>query len=193
MSSRAAILAAIRAARPTDNAPLPDPAEGLGNLIRAADLEERFTAAVVAAGGTCLRGSLAAAQYQADGEEGRVWSNLTSVPHDDERGPAAMADLALAIVHGSFGVAENGAIWVPIAPGQHRSHLFLAQRLLLLVDPADLVADMHAAYARLGATTLPPYGVFIAGPSKTADIEQTLVLGAHGPCELTVLLVSPLN
>jgi L-lactate dehydrogenase complex protein LldG len=76
-----------------------------------------------------------------------------------------------------------------VPAGTHRSHLFLAQRLLLLVEAASLVPDMHAAYARLASAPLPPYGVFIAGPSKTADIEQTLVLGAHGPCELTVLLV----
>lgn len=51
---------------------------------------------------------------------------------------------------------------------------------------------MHAAYDRIAALeAAAAYGfsTFIAGPSKTADIEQSLVLGAHGPISLTVFLL----
>ena len=56
------------------------------------------------------------------------------------------------------------------------------------MDAAHGVSDMHAAYARLAERPI-GYGMFIAGPSKTADIEQALVIGAHGPRSCTVLLV----
>ena len=192
MSSRDRILAAIRAGQPTAEAPAAIPPEPVPAAVDPSTLAERFLAAVTAAGGACLRGSdAAAATFQADGAPGPVWSDLApgTCPLSYDAGPGAMAALDLGIIRGAFGVAENGAVWVPVPAGTHRSHLFLAQRLLLLVEAASLVPDMHAAYARLASAPLPPYGVFIAGPSKTADIEQTLVLGAHGPCELTVLLV----
>jgi L-lactate dehydrogenase complex protein LldG len=48
---------------------------------------------------------------------------------------------------------------------------------------------MHEAYARIGSATY-GFGSFIAGPSKTADIEQSLVLGAHGPASMTVFLLN---
>ena len=191
MSSRQRILDAIRAAQPAPSGPL---AETIvpSTVLDSPALAERCIAAVTTAGGACLRGAdAAAARYQADGAAGPVWSDLEpgSCPLSYTEGPAVMAGLDLGIVHGAFGVSENGAVWVPVPAGAHRSHLFLTQRLVLVVHTAQLVPDMHAAYARLASHPLPPYGVFIAGPSKTADIEQTLVLGAHGPCELTVLLV----
>lgn len=106
---------------------------------------------------------------------------------DDVEKPQDLNGTDLAIVDGTFGVCENGAVWVE----QHvrnRAVYFLAEALVLIVRREDLVNNMHEAYRRLG-TDVPEYGVFISGPSKTADIEQALVLGAHGARDVTVVLV----
>ncbi len=97
-------------------------------------------------------------------------------------------DIDLAIIRGAFGVAENAAIWLPESMLHFRALPFITQHLILLLSKDDIVPTMHEAYQR---TNLPEegYGVFIAGPSKTADIEQNLVIGAHGARSLTVFLV----
>ncbi|MBC8153477.1 MAG: LUD domain-containing protein [Bacteroidetes bacterium] len=93
----------------------------------------------------------------------------------------------LAVLRGDFAVAENAAVWVPEANMLHRALPFIAQHLLLVVDASQVLSTMHEAYRRLDRPTL-SYGVFISGPSKTADIEQSLVIGAHGARSLTVVL-----
>jgi len=102
--------------------------------------------------------------------------------------PPADADLDLALLPGAFGVAENGAVWVTEEAVERRAIAFLAAHLVLVVPRKEIVHNMHEACARLGFDQC-GYGTFIAGPSKTADIEQTLVIGAHGPRSLTVLIV----
>ena len=104
------------------------------------------------------------------------------------RGPARLERLGLAILPGEIGVAENGAIWLYGAALAHRAVFVIAEHLALVVAAADIVHDMHEAYARLEASP-PRYGTFISGPSKTADIEQALVIGAHGARSLTVFLL----
>jgi L-lactate dehydrogenase complex protein LldG len=94
----------------------------------------------------------------------------------------------LAIVQGEFGVAENAAIWLPEANLIHRAVAFITQHLVIILDKKQLVWNMHEAYKRLEMKEN-GYGVFLAGPSKTADIEQSLVIGAHGARSLTVCLV----
>jgi L-lactate dehydrogenase complex protein LldG len=64
----------------------------------------------------------------------------------------------------------------------------VAQHLALVVPAAELVQDLHEAYRRIRFDG-PGFGLFIAGPSKTADIEQALVIGAHGARSATVFLV----
>jgi L-lactate dehydrogenase complex protein LldG len=102
--------------------------------------------------------------------------------------PRDLAGLDLAIFPGHFAVAENGAVWVTDASIRHRAALFIAQHLLLVVPQSECVDNMHQAYERL-AFGERGYGLFISGPSKTADIEQSLVIGAHGPRSLTVVVV----
>ncbi len=102
--------------------------------------------------------------------------------------PHKLSTLDWTIVRGEFGVAENGSIWVDGATLPHRVMVFIAQYLAIVVSRAEILDNMHQAYARIGAPT-PGFGLFVSGPSKTADIEQSLVLGAHGCRELQVFLL----
>jgi L-lactate dehydrogenase complex protein LldG len=92
----------------------------------------------------------------------------------------------LAILKGQIGVAENAAIWLPESEMLHRALPFITQHLVLILNKKDLVWNMHEAYKKISPES---YGVFISGPSKTADIEQSLVIGAHGARSLMVFLV----
>lgn len=91
-----------------------------------------------------------------------------------------LKDIDLAIVKGNFAVAENGAIWMKNEKNRHRSLYFIAQNIVIVIDEKDIVSNMHEAYEKINFENV-GYGVFISGPSKTADIEQSLVIGAHGP------------
>ena len=100
----------------------------------------------------------------------------------------ATEDIEFAILPGEFAVAENGAVWVTDTVVKHRAIYFIAQHLALVVSASNLVSNMHEAYRRLSFES-PRFGAFISGPSKTADIEQSLVIGAHGPRSMTVFVV----
>jgi L-lactate dehydrogenase complex protein LldG len=102
-------------------------------------------------------------------------------PHDLET-------VDFAVLPGEFGVAENGAIWVTDRGLKHRVVYFIAQHLALVIAADQVLDNMHEAYERLRFERT-EFGAFIAGPSKTADIEQSLVIGAHGPRSLTVICV----
>lgn len=95
--------------------------------------------------------------------------------------PHAFADVAVAIVAGAMAVAENGAVGVSEAEVPERALLFLCERLVLLVDARAVAPDLHAAARALTDAAKCRSFTWIAGPSKTADIEQALVVGAHGP------------
>lgn len=105
----------------------------------------------------------------------------------DPSSPRNLAPVDLAIIKGDFGVAENGAIWVPEKEMGVRALPFIAQHLMIVLDRSRIVGTMHEAYEQMKGTSF-GFGVFIAGPSKTADIEQILVMGAHGPKTLTVVI-----
>jgi L-lactate dehydrogenase complex protein LldG len=85
-------------------------------------------------------------------------------------------------------VAENGAVWVPGAQVLHRVLFFIVQHLALIVPADRVLHNLHEAYGHLRFDR-PEFGLFISGPSKTADIEQSLVIGAHGARSLTVFLL----
>lgn len=107
--------------------------------------------------------------------------------------PHALASLDWAILQGEFAVAENGAIWVRPADMIERTMIFLTQHLAILVSRSQMLMHMHDAYRRVAELEHcgahgPDFGVFVSGPSKTADIEQSLVIGAHGCRSLQVFL-----
>jgi L-lactate dehydrogenase complex protein LldG len=94
----------------------------------------------------------------------------------------------LTILAGTFGVAENGAVWVEWPEAYPRSLLTLSERLALILPRDRILSTMQEAYESLDLCGV-AYGIFLAGPSKTADIEQALVIGAHGAMEMRVFLV----
>ena len=89
-------------------------------------------------------------------------------------------NIDLAVVKGNFAVAENGAIWMKNENNRHRALYFIAQNIVIVINEDEIVNNMHEAYEKLSFEKA-GFGVFISGPSKTADIEQSLVIGAHGP------------
>ncbi len=102
--------------------------------------------------------------------------------------PHLLNDVDVAIIPAHFGVAENGSVWVTEVILQERVLPFICQHLVAIIDRENIVATMHEAYDQVAGTTY-GFGTFIAGPSKTADIEQSLVLGAHGPKTMTVFIL----
>ena len=102
--------------------------------------------------------------------------------------PHTLEDVELTLVKAHFGVAENSALWVTDDILGQRVSTFIPQYLAIIVNKKDIVATMHQAYDRIGNQEY-GFGTFIAGPSKTADIEQSLVLGAHGARGLMVFLM----
>jgi L-lactate dehydrogenase complex protein LldG len=102
--------------------------------------------------------------------------------------PHTLENVELTLVKAHFGVAENSALWVTDAILGQRVAAFIPQYLAIVVDKKDFVATMHQAYDRIGNKEY-GFGTFIAGPSKTADIEQSLVIGAHGARGLMVFIM----
>lgn len=94
----------------------------------------------------------------------------------------------LAVVKGEIGVAENGCVWIPQTV-KHKIIYFIAERLVILLEKKNLVNNMAEAYAKIEKMPKYNFATFISGPSKTADIEQTLVKGAHGAMEALVILI----
>ena len=89
----------------------------------------------------------------------------------------------------TIGVAENGSVWLYESQIKNRLLPFICQHLVICLDANNIVANMHEAYQQIEIDK-EGYGVFLAGPSKTADIEQSLVIGAHGARSLLVYLIN---
>jgi len=108
--------------------------------------------------------------------------NLKSNSHD-------FSNVTVAIMQGEFGVAENGAIWLTDANMGDQALPYICEHLILIINKNSIVPTLHEAYDKIGSSTY-NLGTFLAGPSKTADIEQSLVLGAHGSKSLIVFLMT---
>lgn len=121
----------------------------------------------------------------------RIASNLPDVKcavynPDEIENSRELKNTDLSVVSGAFGVAENGAVWIPLNV-KHKALYFISESLVILLDKREIVHTMHEAYKRISGERY-GYGLFMSGPSKTADIEQALVFGAHGPMSVSVVL-----
>ena len=94
----------------------------------------------------------------------------------------------VGIVRGELGVAENGCVWVPQTM-KEKAVCFISEYLVIVLKKTAIVDNMHEAYARIDMDPRYNFGTFISGPSKTADIEQSLVMGAQAARGVTVILV----
>jgi len=102
--------------------------------------------------------------------------------------PHTYDDVELAIIKAHFSVAENGAVWLTEEVMGQRIIPYICQHLAVVMNADDILPTLHEAYEKIGTGDY-GFGGFIGGPSKTADIEQALVLGAHGPLTMTVFIL----
>lgn len=93
-----------------------------------------------------------------------------------------------AYIKGTIGVAENGAVWIYESQMINRLVPFICQHLILVIEKKNIVDTLHQAYEKLDVAK-EGFGAFIAGPSKTADIEQSLVIGAHGARSAVIYVI----
>lgn len=91
----------------------------------------------------------------------------------------------VAVLKGDVAVAENGCVWIPQTM-KEKAVCFISEYLVIIVDKANIVNNMHEAYSRIQMTDY-GYGCFISGPSKTADIAQALVMGAQAARGVTIV------
>lgn len=190
MNSREQILKGLAGAQ--FSAPLPDPPQFEGDDD---SLMADFANAVEVAGGRVIE------TYADDVESeirklhpwaDRIGSSTGLMPATQDLRPDSsfqvVGALELFVCFGEIGVAENGAVWVSDSRMQPRAALFATQHLVVVIRKSSLVRNMHVAYEQVQIDK-EGFGVFVAGPSKTADIEQSLVIGAHGPRSLVVFVI----
>ncbi len=103
--------------------------------------------------------------------------------------PTELEDVDLGVVRAAFGVAETGSVYLSDRELLVNALGYLAQHLLVLLDPADILRNLHHAFARPEFAEA-QYAVLMSGPSATADIEGVLIHGAQGVRSLTVALVA---
>jgi len=103
--------------------------------------------------------------------------------------PQDLADVDFAVVRAAFGVAETGSVLLSDADLHVNAVGYLAQHLIVLLDPADIVVNLHHAYRRPEFRDR-HYASFHTGPSATADIEGVLIHGAQGVRSLSVLPIA---
>ena len=193
MSARDEVLSALRAAVPAA-VPLPE-VERLA-AVQYPDVRDRFAKSVVEVGGRCvfvdgpLEPALMSIPEYASAR--KVVSLVPGVAKanvdlDSVTDPHQLHDVDFCVLPAALGVAENGACWIVDHGGANRAAAFLTQHLAVLVHAGALVPNLHEAYRRISIPS-PGFAMWLSGPSKTADIEQALVIGAHGARSCTVLV-----
>lgn len=192
MTAREDILASIRANRPQAHRPLP--VVPLFDDNRSTSLLAEFKQNLERMGGVFLDpptsgDPLAPVRERIAGAK-VVCSLVPEVAGNrDIAGvvsPPALADVDFAIVRAAFGVAETGSVLLGETALRINAVAYLAQHLIVLLDPSDIVANLHHAYRRSELRNQ-NYACFHTGPSATADIEGVLIHGAQGVRSLSVL------
>jgi len=193
MSTRDDILARIRKSQPAPS-PLPDvpmfDAGATPSLDAFKAGVERMGGKVVAIPGDGSVDALVRTLFPA----AKVVCSVVPEVHGnrplaDVRTPAVLDDVDVGVVRAEFGVAETGSVLLTEDNFKVNALGFLAQHLVVLLDPARIVTNMHRAYQDPLLRTA-RYAVFMTGPSATADIEGVLIHGAQGIRSLTVILVA---
>jgi L-lactate dehydrogenase complex protein LldG len=192
MSARDDILASIRANRPQVARPLPE--VPLYDAHRPASLLSAFKESLELMGGLFIdppAGGDALAPVRAKIAGARVvCSTVPELVGNRDiagvRSPEKLADVDFAIVRTAFAVAETGSVLLSDSELHVNALAYLAQHLIVLLDPADIVVNIHHAYRRLEFHSR-RYASFHTGPSATADIEGVLIHGAQGVRSLSVL------
>jgi L-lactate dehydrogenase complex protein LldG len=195
MSSREDILASIRKNLPREERPLP--AVLLFDDTPPASLLAAFKVSVQRMGGVFLdpptsgevlapvRAKIAGAKV--------VCSAVPEIAGNRDiagiGAPQDLADVDFAIVRASFAVAETGSVLLSDADLHVNAVAYLVQHLIVLLDPADIVLNLHHAYLRPEFRDR-HYASFHTGPSATADIEGVLIHGAQGVRSLSVLPIA---
>ena len=187
MTSKQLILQRIRAAKPGPR-PLPE----LPTYPTSAVADRETFISVLAGSKTTVLTAAEVDAYRASlpGELTTVVSTVPEYPSTLDvakiKDPLELAGVDLAIISASVGVAENGAMWVDESDLIVRALPFITQHLLIVLR-GEIVPTMHEGYRKVSVDRT-GFGVWIAGPSKTADIEQSLVIGAHGARSLGVVI-----
>ena len=113
-------------------------------------------------------------------------------PLEVTQGPSA-GDDPVSVSHAFAGVAESGTLVLASGVENPTTLNFLPETHIVVLAAKDLVGDYEAAWAKLrgqyGKGTLPRTVNLITGPSRSGDIEQTIILGAHGPRRLHIIIV----
>jgi L-lactate dehydrogenase complex protein LldG len=195
MDSRAAILNKVRQNKPSieTNINLSQFHVGLKN-----DLIQAYCESLKANGGDSivLNNKSELEEILTKEIAGQTFVDLTNTIQSPQRQeiskinhPKELANVKVLIVQVKLGVAENAAIWLEDEMLQKVRVLpFIVERSIFIIHKESIVPTMHHAYQELG-TMETGFGIFIAGPSKTADIEQNLVIGAHGTKSHLVILI----
>jgi L-lactate dehydrogenase complex protein LldG len=192
MSSRETILSAVKANQP-ELIPLPAPLVPSG---QTGDVK-RFQTVVESIGGKVhfakSIGDVIVSIQTIFPEARRIVSAVTSIEQHfiadySNIQHQSLHDVDVVVIEAQFGVVENGSVWITETDSKIRVLPFIGENLVVLVNAKKIVPTMHHAYEII-ADAVYGFGVFIAGPSKTADIEQSLVLGAHGPKSMNIFVM----
>jgi len=193
VKSRDRILKNLKSNQP-DSLALPKIEQSL--FLEGEGLLEKFCQAIESVGGKILESNtdiksrilekFPSAPVRYSTLEG--WEDFNTLSIESISKPHDLENLDLFVTQASFGVSENAAVWLGDEQLPHRVLPFIAKQVVVILKRDDLVETMHEAYEHPKFTEY-DFGLFLSGPSKTADIEQSLVIGAQGALGLSVHLI----